>query len=297
MVDTERLLAILPHTQCRQCGYAGCAPYAEALRAGAATPDACLPGGASLRQQLSVLLNLPDQVTPQEMLAPLPPPVMARIDEETCIGCAKCLDACPVDAIVGASQQLHAVLNAACTGCGLCLPPCPVDCITLVPGPLPAGGWPSAASRAATTIQQTAAADCTACGACVPVCPEGLHPQALLTAVQALALADAAAGGVARCTECRACDQACPSKIPLTAHFAHAKQTKVALAHSAQLAAVAAKRSAAHAQRMTVRSALVTKLDLPELQTIVGVSAQQEVAAALARAHHAEHQRQRTEQL
>jgi RnfABCDGE-type electron transport complex B subunit len=292
MVDTERLLAILPHTQCRQCGYAGCAPYAEALRAGEATPDACLPGGASLRHQLSGLLNLPDQVTPPEMLAPLPPPVLALIDEETCIGCAKCLDACPVDAIVGASHQLHAVLNAACTGCGLCLPPCPVDCITLVPGPLPVGGWPSAASRAATTIQQTAAVDCTACGACVPVCPEGLHPQALLVAVQTLALADAATGGVARCTECHACDEVCPSKIPLAAHFAHAKQTNIALAHSTELAAVAASRSAARVRRMATQSTQVSKLHLPELQAIVGVAAQQEVAAAVTRAHLAGNLRQ-----
>ena len=291
MVETETLLAVLPGTQCKQCGYVGCRPFAEALRARESTPDACTPGGAFVRHRLEVLLNLQRELTLPDLLDPVPPPTTARIDEDTCIGCAKCLDACPVDAIIGAAHQLHAVLEVACTGCGLCLPPCPVDCITLVPGVVPASGWPCATSPAANRIRDTAAAPCIACGECVPVCPESLHPQTLLAVIGDLAFADAAAGGLARCTECRACDLACPSHIPLAAYFAHAKQATSALVQAARAAEGAALRHAGHVRRVAGRSAVVAGDPLLELNVIAGISALEEVAAAVARARHAGAQR------
>ena len=136
----DRVDALLPQTQCTRCGYAGCRPYAEALAAGAAKPDQCPPGGDHTAAALAALLGLAaggvDPAYGREA-----PPQVAVIDEAACIGCAKCLPACPVDAIVGARRMLHTVITAECSGCELCLPPCPVDCITLVPSaatPLPA---------------------------------------------------------------------------------------------------------------------------------------------------------------
>jgi len=128
----EQLDALLPQTQCTRCGYAGCLPYAEAMAAGSAELNRCPPGGAATIEQLARLLDT----------APLPlnpdngvegPPLLAQINEEDCIGCAKCLPPCPVDAIVGARRQMHTVLAALCTGCELCVAPCPVDCIVMVP--------------------------------------------------------------------------------------------------------------------------------------------------------------------
>jgi electron transport complex protein RnfB len=127
----DRLDALLPQTQCTRCGYAGCRPYAEALAGGTAGPDQCPPGGDATAAELAALLGRP--------AVPVDPhygvegaPRVAVIDEEICIGCAKCLPACPVDAIVGARRQLHTVIEAECSGCELCIPPCPVDCITMV---------------------------------------------------------------------------------------------------------------------------------------------------------------------
>ena len=127
----DRLDALLPQTQCTRCGYAGCRPYAEALAAGTAGIDQCPPGGAATAASLAKLLGQqPKPVSPAFGVER--PARVALIDETLCIGCAKCLPACPVDAIVGARKQLHTVIVSECSGCELCLPPCPVDCITLI---------------------------------------------------------------------------------------------------------------------------------------------------------------------
>ncbi len=134
MNRVEAIEALLPQTQCTRCGYRGCRPYAEALAHGSADINQCPPGGAAVIGELAALLGR----------APLPldpargregPPRLAHIDAQTCIGCAKCLPPCQVDAIIGARQQLHTVVTELCTGCELCIAPCPVDCITLVPRP------------------------------------------------------------------------------------------------------------------------------------------------------------------
>jgi electron transport complex protein RnfB len=128
----ERIDALLPQTQCRQCGYEGCRPYAEAIAAGTADIDQCPPGGdAGVARVATLLLRDAKPLNPQH--GDYRPPQTAAIDEATCIGCTKCIQACPVDAIVGASKLMHTVIASWCTGCELCLPPCPVDCITLHP--------------------------------------------------------------------------------------------------------------------------------------------------------------------
>jgi electron transport complex protein RnfB len=124
--------ALLPQTQCTRCGYEGCLPYAEAIAARAAPINQCPPGGSATIAALAKLLDMP--------LLPLNPangveraPLVAWIDETRCIGCARCLPPCPVDAIIGAPKFLHTVLAERCTGCELCIAPCPVDCIELRP--------------------------------------------------------------------------------------------------------------------------------------------------------------------
>ena len=132
-----RIDALLPQTQCTRCGFAGCGPYAAAIACGEADINQCPPGGSAVISALAALLERP-------VLALNPvhgteaAPQVAWIDESRCIGCARCLAPCPVDAIVGASKFMHTVLTERCTGCELCLPPCPVDCIELRPGPAPA---------------------------------------------------------------------------------------------------------------------------------------------------------------
>jgi electron transport complex protein RnfB len=130
----ERIDALLPQTQCRRCGFAGCRPYAEAIAAGSADIDRCPPGGERGIAQLAQLLGVPPKPLDPECGAPTPKTV-AVIDEGRCVGCALCLAACPVDAILGAPKHLHTVITVFCTGCELCLPPCPLDCIALVPVP------------------------------------------------------------------------------------------------------------------------------------------------------------------
>jgi electron transport complex protein RnfB len=128
----ERLDRILPQTQCGQCGYAGCRPYAEAMARGEAGPERCPPGGDRGARALARVLGVPAVPFDRARGEHKPAPV-ALVVEEDCIGCTKCIQACPVDAIVGAAKLMHTVVEPLCTGCELCVPACPVDCIVLVP--------------------------------------------------------------------------------------------------------------------------------------------------------------------
>jgi len=136
----DQIENLLPQTQCTKCGYDGCRPYAEAVAAGAAGYNQCPPGGAEGVARLAALLGQPLIPLNPANGAERPRPV-ALIDENLCIGCTLCIQACPVDAIVGAAKQMHTVLPALCTGCDLCVAPCPVDCIVMVEATPGRSGW------------------------------------------------------------------------------------------------------------------------------------------------------------
>ena len=128
----EKIDAILPQTQCGQCGFPGCRPYATAIASGEAEINQCPPGGEEGIRKLADLLGREFKALSEEHGVEKPKSV-AVIDEDTCIGCTLCIQACPVDAIVGAAKQLHTVVAGECTGCELCVAPCPVDCIAMEP--------------------------------------------------------------------------------------------------------------------------------------------------------------------
>ncbi|HEY3488098.1 MAG TPA: electron transport complex subunit RsxB, partial [Gammaproteobacteria bacterium] len=128
--------ALLPQTQCRQCNYPGCRPYAEAIVSGEADINQCPPGGQATIHELAALLGREAKPLNPENGVETENRV-AVIDENVCIGCVLCIQACPVDAILGAAKQMHTVIAAECTGCKLCIAPCPVDCISMVPAQEP----------------------------------------------------------------------------------------------------------------------------------------------------------------
>jgi len=149
----DRIDALLPQTQCEQCGYHGCRPYAEAIASGEADINQCPPGGSEGIARLAALLGR----------APLPlnpengeekPRTLARIIEAECIGCTKCIQVCPVDAIVGANKLMHTVIADDCTGCERCVPACPVDCIVLELMPLEQANDPAHADAARAHFQR-----------------------------------------------------------------------------------------------------------------------------------------------
>lgn len=128
----ESLNALLPQTQCTKCGYDGCLPYAQAMAQGQADINRCPPGGDTGVAKLAALLNKPiREIDPD--CGQHEPLQVAVIEEEHCIGCTLCIQACPVDAIIGANKKMHTVLSDWCTGCDLCVAPCPVDCIVMMP--------------------------------------------------------------------------------------------------------------------------------------------------------------------
>jgi len=131
-IPAERIDALLPQTQCTRCGYPACRAYADAIASGEAPINQCPPGGQTGIDLLARLLRrAPLALNPANGVEQAR--TVAVIDEEACIGCTKCIQACPVDAIVGASKFMHTVLAEECTGCDLCLLPCPLDCISMVP--------------------------------------------------------------------------------------------------------------------------------------------------------------------
>ncbi len=136
----QEIDALLPQTQCTKCGYSGCLPYARAIAAGTADFNQCPPGGAAGIAKLAALLGREakalNPANGSERLR-----ARAQIDEARCIGCTLCIQACPVDAIIGAAKLMHTVIAGLCTGCELCLPPCPVDCIAMLPLPQAEAAW------------------------------------------------------------------------------------------------------------------------------------------------------------
>jgi len=128
----EQIDNLLPQTQCGQCGYPGCKPYAQAIANNEADINQCPPGGETTIVALADLLDRePMPLNPEN--GEESGKTVVYIDEQTCIGCTLCIQACPIDAIVGAAKQMHTVIKDECTGCDLCIPPCPVDCIHVIP--------------------------------------------------------------------------------------------------------------------------------------------------------------------
>jgi electron transport complex protein RnfB len=138
--SVEAVLELLPQTQCRRCGYDDCRGYAQAIAAEGAEVNRCPPGGAEGIARLARLTGKPALLL-DETCGAEAPRALAVIDEAWCIGCALCLKACPVDAIVGAAKRMHVVIDELCTGCELCLPVCPVDCIAMVGASGDRTGW------------------------------------------------------------------------------------------------------------------------------------------------------------
>lgn len=132
-ITPEEIDSLLPQTQCGLCGYGGCMPYAEAIVYEGANLNLCLPGGVKTLSALGDLFEQSVSNDLPEMLQKTKYPTLAVVREPECIGCTKCIQVCPVDAIVGSAKQMHTVIANECTGCELCVPACPVDCIDLIP--------------------------------------------------------------------------------------------------------------------------------------------------------------------
>lgn len=137
-ISVQAIDNLLPQTQCGSCGYSGCLPYAEAVLKASAPINLCPPGGIETIQALADLLGIAAQPYLEQLtLEWQRKPSVAKIKESECIGCTKCIQACPMDAIVGSGKKMHVVIKDECTGCGLCVEPCPVDCIEMMQVPVP----------------------------------------------------------------------------------------------------------------------------------------------------------------
>lgn len=152
----DKIDAVLPQTQCGQCSYPGCRPYAEAIANGEAEINQCPPGGMDGVRALAELLDRDVIDLNPENGVEKKAKEVAVIDEQTCIGCTLCIQACPVDAIMGSAKHMHTIIEKECTGCELCLPPCPVDCITMVPVKehIIEWRWPNPLEKSVTVDQQ-----------------------------------------------------------------------------------------------------------------------------------------------
>ena len=136
----EKIDSLLPQSQCGQCGYPGCRPFADAVACGEAAINLCPPGGEGTMLAMADLMGV-EPLPMGEGVVEEQGPTVAFIDENECIGCTVCIKACPVDAILGAAKNLHVVISSECTGCELCVEPCPVDCITMQPIPETTETW------------------------------------------------------------------------------------------------------------------------------------------------------------
>ncbi len=145
----EQVEALLPQTQCGQCGYPGCRPYAEAIANGD-NVNKCPPGGTATMEKIASLMGVDPE--PLNEVAQENIKKVAFIREDECIGCTKCIQACPVDAILGAGKLMHTVIAKDCTGCDLCVEPCPVDCIDMIPVEQNLKNWDWKLSRIPVTI-------------------------------------------------------------------------------------------------------------------------------------------------
>ena len=148
----DKIDALLPQTQCGQCGFPGCRPYADAVASFTAEVNNCIPGGERTVIAIADIMG----VEPKEIEEGETAPVVAYIREEDCIGCTLCIKACPVDCIIGAPKQYHTIISDHCTGCALCLEPCPVDCIDIVKTPelLEHWSWPLPGTQRALLAEE-----------------------------------------------------------------------------------------------------------------------------------------------
>ena len=137
----DQIDALLPQTQCGQCTFPGCRPYAEAIASGEAEINQCPPGGEATIIALADLLSVEVLPLNAENGVVKEAKTIVTIDEQTCIGCTLCIQACPVDAILGSAKQMHTIIASECTGCDLCIPPCPVDCIHIIPVEQTMNNW------------------------------------------------------------------------------------------------------------------------------------------------------------
>jgi len=246
--DSQTLIDVidqmLPQTQCAQCGYPGCRPYAEAVVDGELL-NLCPPGGQEVYQQLLDLMGDEQDAVRLGQTPPVELPVfVAIIDETECIGCTLCLPPCPVVAIVGAANKMHTVVAEECTGCELCIPACPVDCIELLELPV----IQPTPRRRSQPAQLTAQA-CINCGRCNPVCPVDLPAQELLHALQQSNLELAQTQGLTQCIDCGLCDRACPSHIAMASLFSQSKHQVLELQLQADKQQTYRERFAAHTKR------------------------------------------------
>jgi Na+-translocating ferredoxin:NAD+ oxidoreductase subunit B len=237
--------ALLPQTQCAQCGYPGCKPYAQAIVAGEAI-NRCPPGGDATITALGNLLGREPLVL-DDTCGTFSPPAVARIREAECIGCTLCIKACPVDAIIGAQQMMHTVLSNECTGCELCIEPCPVDCIDML-DEMQSGDLSPADHLTFTN-------PCIHCGICQEECPKDLAPQQLFLLKDAVSVAEPL--GLLDCIECRICDRVCPAEIPLNDTFHQLKHELYVLHEVQAMAAYAESRFMRRENRLTTSTTLI----------------------------------------